>query len=418
MMDKRDKLLGFIDYIFIYLLIFMSSGYQINAIAGTKILLSFIGVVVLMLLIKGSRIHFKKTYIILFILIMINILLTIIISGDKLEQFVITVVMFATAFFSASYFEIHEFIKKYVNVMCFISVFSLGLFALWYILPNVVMLLPPIYNVHGAKAYDAIFSSIAAADTFKRNHGIFWEPGAFQTYVNLALLFHLFLPTKKSVRLIVIFSITILTTCSTTGYIVLFLIYAAYFISSKKYSYFIEHKKVSAVIVLIIAIGTVAYLNFSYDYKNQIFGKVARYFNQDANNSSITSTSVRVDSVLKTFTQFMENPVLGSGISRTRSFAANEGYSLTTCTFVNWFAYYGLFIGLTMNYGLYRLSKFIAAGMGMRLLIFLIILLAIISEDYIRNPSILVFPMLMYNSEIRMEHSDEIKAELSDTWDK
>lgn len=61
--------------------------------------------------------------------------------------------------------------------------------------------------------------------SFSRNSGPFWEPGIFQIYINIALYFALFFFKNKAGKTpwvhIVVFCITILTTISTTGYLVM-----------------------------------------------------------------------------------------------------------------------------------------------------------------------------------------------------
>lgn len=70
-----------------------------------------------------------------------------------------------------------------------------------------------------------------------RNCGPFWEPGAFQGFLNLSLWFELTLNRKRDIywkTRVVVFIITILTTLSTGGYIVLFTILLFYFLQDRK----------------------------------------------------------------------------------------------------------------------------------------------------------------------------------------
>lgn len=61
--------------------------------------------------------------------------------------------------------------------------------------------------------------------SFSRNSGPFWEPGIYQIYINIALYFALFFFKNKDGKTpwihIIVFCITILTTISTTGYLVM-----------------------------------------------------------------------------------------------------------------------------------------------------------------------------------------------------
>ena len=60
---------------------------------------------------------------------------------------------------------------------------------------------------------------VYAGDMFSfRNGGMFWEPGAFQIFINLALLIELLKNLPRG-RVILVYVITIITTFSTTGFL-------------------------------------------------------------------------------------------------------------------------------------------------------------------------------------------------------
>lgn len=70
-----------------------------------------------------------------------------------------------------------------------------------------------------------------------RNTGVFWEPGAFQAFLNLSLLFVLFdgqIKRHYKIALSAILVLTIVTTYSTTGYIVCTLVFTATLIENLK----------------------------------------------------------------------------------------------------------------------------------------------------------------------------------------
>lgn len=69
-----------------------------------------------------------------------------------------------------------------------------------------------------------------------RNCGPFWEPGAFQGFLNLSLWFELTLNRKKDlcwkIR-VAVFVVTVLTTLSTGGYVVLFTIFLFHYLHDR-----------------------------------------------------------------------------------------------------------------------------------------------------------------------------------------
>ncbi|MBT4484978.1 MAG: hypothetical protein HOC71_15025 [Candidatus Latescibacteria bacterium] len=77
--------------------------------------------------------------------------------------------------------------------------------------------------------YPLIFHTfVLFENSFFRNSGMFWEPGAFQGYLILALIFLAFvkndMPRKQYIRYLLILCSAVLSTLSTTGYIALALI--------------------------------------------------------------------------------------------------------------------------------------------------------------------------------------------------
>ncbi len=92
-----------------------------------------------------------------------------------------------------------------------------------------------------------------------RNSGMFWEPGVFACYICLAFLFYLGnirILLKHHKWKVVIVLVALITTYSTTGYIVLFIIGIA--------TIYIEYKKKYGPFVLpiLIAFGLIAYITY------------------------------------------------------------------------------------------------------------------------------------------------------------
>ena len=108
-----------------------------------------------------------------------------------------------------------KFIKTYVKVIYVICILSL---VFWLFM-----------NIIGIKIgfnVDDFYKSVLVYNTTEgsfRNSGPFWEPGAFQGYINLALLFlvaDLNNTLKYAKNYFFVFVVTILTTQSTTGFLV------------------------------------------------------------------------------------------------------------------------------------------------------------------------------------------------------
>lgn len=131
----------------------------------------------------------------------------------------ITTILFFTikTFIGIGLFELigKTFVEKYFNLMAVIA----GVSLLGFAYNTFVGVLPSIELTDGRYS-SVIYTQIYGEYFLRRNSGMFWEPGAFQGYVNLALLFSIFIKKQKLMLLKVLtLMAALLTTYSTTGYI-------------------------------------------------------------------------------------------------------------------------------------------------------------------------------------------------------
>ena len=116
-----------------------------------------------------------------------------------------------------------------------------------------------VYNLYYTQLGNPEYGLVYGA----RNCGPFWEPGAFQGFLNLSLWFELTLNRKRDLYWkirVAVFIITVLTTLSTGGYVVLFTILLFYFIQDKKNNS--AWRIVGTAILLIISIYAYSTLDF------------------------------------------------------------------------------------------------------------------------------------------------------------
>jgi uncharacterized membrane protein YuzA (DUF378 family) len=131
--------------------------------------------------------------------------------------------------------------------------------------------------------------------TLPRNFGIYWEPGLYQVYLNLMLLYVLF-KTKKNLLLLIYLGINIFFTFSPTGYITSFAIILFYSMRNNEGVW----KKTVFAIVGIIAL----YLVYPYFEKFMDFKR------------STSSYEWRMQDIINGFQTFIKNPILGIGTSQ------------------------------------------------------------------------------------------------------
>ena len=210
-----------------------------------------------------------------------------------------------------SLMSLDEFAIKYVRIMEIISVVSLICF---YIQINDVSLVSRIANTSMLKGYSiSWFHTWGWSYIFNRNAGPFWEPGAFQGYLFIALLFLLRRKdfNKHYVELALIV-FTIITTMSTTGYLLLGLIgvYAMFLYANRSAKATKEKGIVLfriCVIFIVVMVG-VQYLMNSATVANKL-------------TSTNESFAIRIMHLTDSMDMIMERPIAGFGIMSSKLIA-------------------------------------------------------------------------------------------------
>lgn len=127
-----------------------------------------------------------------------------------------------------------DFVKKYFNIMVAVAVISLGGF-----LYNIFIgVFPGIVisegNYNSIRYTSVLYTQMYGEFFINRNAGMFWEPGAFQGFLNIALFFSFYLQNHKYLflkRLILV--IAVITTFSTTGYISMAFLFLLFLLKTK-----------------------------------------------------------------------------------------------------------------------------------------------------------------------------------------
>ena len=88
-----------------------------------------------------------------------------------------------------------------------------------------------------------------------RNSGPFWEPGVFGIFINISIFFKLFLEKAKLNRALLEIA-SVLTTFSTTNYLILFLLLTFYFAMSSKHIIRLIYLVGSITLFMVIVLNT------------------------------------------------------------------------------------------------------------------------------------------------------------------
>lgn len=228
---------------------------------------------------KVSNKHFKKD-VLLISFIIVFILTTMITSNDiDLLSYMNIIVRFIVAYIFAKTIDYESFSKVYVNILVFLSIVSLILWGTYQLYPQIVNKFSMIYNP-GFKDDFRVYVNVmfiysyivpfgygtGSVIPFGRNNGIFWEPGAYQFYLGLALilLFEKYGESKYVEIILIIFSITLLSTGSSTGIITLIVIW---FVYRKKIKIFLVKYYKKYNMFFIIPIIMLSYIIYKYSDK-------------------------------------------------------------------------------------------------------------------------------------------------------
>lgn len=282
---------------------------------------------------------------------------------------------------AVEYFGSDKIIDTFVNVMLFIATFSFICYLLFIINPGMFDILPNIRIVAAKSKRVSNFSnaifSVLPKNTygFPRNYGIFAEPGVYQVYLIFAMIGLLYRNnTRKAVKLVILIA-SILTTFSTTGYIVAVCLIAFYFFTNYDVKPIHRVLGIGLVVLLIYAIT-------SNDYViNLVFGKMQ--------NGGDQSTTSRVYSFVINLLIWMKNPLLGVGSMRVTQLGEELALTLAhtnmfhnTNTFMYTLSCYGIVLfGFEIQKTIAFCRKMTNGKMLQALVMFAIIFLCLSGEN-------------------------------------
>ena len=237
----------------------------------------------------------------------------------------------------ASGMTLENFAGKYITIMDIIAVLSLVCFYIQ--LTNKAL----VYRLGNSNIVDGYiispFHTWGWTYIFERNAGPFWEPGAFQGYLILAILFILNEKNIKShMKSLIVLMMAVITTMSTTGYILLAIlicyfvvIYWQQSLKKSKDKLFMVFKVVGVIFLAIMLVRSIS-------SSNVISNKLS------ANNQSFSIRMLHLKYGLDVVSKKM---ILGFGISSPALMNAIKMYGMDSNS-VGVFAileYFGIIFG-------------------------------------------------------------------------
>lgn len=258
------------------------------------------------------KIHLKRETVYSWAFFGILILLSAVFNWDIRLGYLYLIVVLAVCGMLLRIAKVDGIFEFYYKAMNVISVVSVIAFVAQKLFPQIATVFPIVYNSTGIQFRFLVVTNLDDTyGTFLRNWGPFREPGVFQLYVSISLIYGLFKKKQVSTVSILFHILAIITTFSTTGYIVLAIIILATVAQKKETMHNWElYKK-----ILIISCVGVVYLVFFTDVLfssgamsyASVFGKL---FDGMSNNSM----GSRMASVVVNVLMFFERPLFGGGM--------------------------------------------------------------------------------------------------------
>ena len=307
----------------------------------------------LIFLCSGKRVN--PSHAILLFILLCCIFLTIIFNNEEISLYLMMISIIIVCFFVSSIISFSSFRSAYSNVLLFLSIISLFVFAVRLIYPNFFSFLPTVRNFLGYE-YKTYFLGVFTCSEYStpRNSSIFRESGVFAIYLSLALVFELFHRKKPNVLRIIIFTITSITTFSSTVFIIVPSIFLVFVLFNKKQS-----AKTKMIIITSLIVLAAILIAFGKDLieSTNVLGK----FKQGLTNDSFVS---RFGSVVVNAFLFIKKPIFGNGeyaISNIFEKTTKELVGIAnpdnTNSFLFCFSAYGFLFGLAVITGWYNSLK-------------------------------------------------------------
>lgn len=374
-----------------FVVIYMSSSYNISIISGT-VSLFVQGIVAVVVLCFYHHIKIDARVILIMFLLFINVILTTYIAQETFKDMAIMLLVLIISTVFILYIDTITLYKIYNKIIYFIAGYSLLVYILSLTFTKVISAFPLAYDRPGMTVYNLGFTFSHLNEYLIRNMGIFWEPGAFQSYLVLAILIEILNYNHVNLIKMFVLFIALITTWSTAGIVNLFILLLILVLEKSKFNLMI---KILFILIIMLTIYTF-YSILPDNLKYATYGKIYHFLNNDRGFSVVDTASVRYDSIIYPLDSFFKHPIWGVG-SGGLSESILTAHTMTTNTVVNWFASYGVIFGSIFTLSIVKFAMLFNNKYKITyFLIFISVILLLSTEQYLRNVSIILVLLSSY----------------------
>ena len=230
-------------------------------------------------------------------------------NHEFLNYMIIRILVITVGFLFATQYSFEHFTEAFERFVYFVCICSFPMTIISVVLPKIIHFLPVVY-LKNAKVYTyglcGLISSMDGTLTI-RAMGIFREPGVFQIFINLALLFELLYRKKVRPKFVWVYLIALITTFSTAGYVVGIFIFSMYCLFLPKKEEWKEHY---VILFFLAAIPVILFIVFGENTVlwQTVFGKIKEGIGTNG------SMAVRLSGVITSIEIALDHPLHGVGI--------------------------------------------------------------------------------------------------------
>ncbi len=330
--------------------------------------------------------------------------LSIMFSHDFTGGYIFQIILFAYGYFISQIISFEDFKKHYIFWMRIIALVSI----IGIIFHNQIInttFIPTLENSVNVKSKFLFFTNVSYSTnkltgnfSLIRNWGPFWEPGCYQIYLILALIFSLFGNRHINVFDMIIFSLAAVTTFSAAAFVVLALLYFIFFFFYNSH-YSDNFHKIRKYIFIIVILSIYIVLILP-GVASMLVGKLF-----DINGPSAQSSQARYYSIFFNIYAMLLHP-FGSG----PNFLDSEINSFKTIfnlvnlrndfgnvnSFLLFFSAFGILFGVLYSFGLKAFCNKIYKNKFISFWLFIIIMLEMFNEPL--TYSLIFHVIVMYGN--------------------
>ncbi len=281
---KQGKIINIIEYVLIIALYYVTGGAFSYTNYSMQITIFFFVALVICFITGKYHYALRRSAFVAWIGMSFFVVLVPLMFFDSLPTYIAIIMQLGIGLFCASIISPENFKRKYTEIIVIFAGISIVCFGIGMVYPQIALFFPEtigeasvdyynagVYVFMKAKGYGSLVLS-------SRNAGICWEPGCYQMFLNVALLFILDDKSgkkgKKYYFSLIILIVTIATTMSTTGLFLMVTILVCYW---KKWC---TDKYVWLLLVPILGACMVIFTGL-VDFQGFISSKISQEFGEN-----------------------------------------------------------------------------------------------------------------------------------------